>query len=144
MKIFFFIFLPCGIANCRIQIVYSKDMKLSEPLRESGEMAGEKQESNCGCGEGKVPDREGKCVMPEVTFSAFVMSLNTSVLFHLGEIVDPATGERVVDLELARHGIDTLELIQNKTKGNLSSDEEEMLKNILYDIKLRFVKAIKK
>lgn len=105
---------------------------------------GKKPESDCGCEEGKVPDKEGRCVMPEVTFPAFIMSLNTSALYHLGEIGDPATGKKVIDLDLARHAIDTLVLIENKTRGNLSSDEGELLKNILYDIKLRFVKVAKK
>jgi hypothetical protein len=82
--------------------------------------------------------------MPEVTFPAFVMSLNTSALYHLGEIADPLTGKRILDLDLAKHAIDTLALIQNKTKGNLMKEEEELLKNILYDIKLRFVKAVKR
>ncbi len=104
----------------------------------------DQNKENCACGEGKVPDKDGKCTMPEVTFSAFVMSLNTSVLFHMGEIADPATGEKIVELDLARHGIDTLTLIQNKTKGNLSNDEEEMLKNIIYDLKMRFVNVAKK
>ncbi len=100
-------------------------------------------EKGCPCGDGKVPDQEGKCVMPEVTFMAFIMSLNTSALFHLGEIADPETGEKVVDYSLARHAIDTLVLLEEKTKGNLDSDETEMLKNILYDVKIRFVKAVK-
>lgn len=104
----------------------------------------EKKNDDCACQDGKVPNKEGKCVMPEVTFSAFVMSLNTSVLFHLGEIADPATGQKVVELDLARHGIDTLTLIEEKTKGNLSNDEAEMLKNILYDLKIRFVQIAKK
>ncbi|SHO50503.1 DUF1844 domain-containing protein [Desulfopila aestuarii] len=98
---------------------------------------------DCICGEGKVPDKEGRCVMPEVTFSTFVMSLNTSALYHLGEIRDPRTGQTNVDHDLARHAIDTLVMLQQKTKGNLSRDEEEMLKNIIYDVKLRFVKARK-
>lgn len=102
-----------------------------------------KNENECGCGEGKVPNKEGQCVMPEVTFPAFVMSLNTSALYHLGEIADPVTGKKIVDFDLARHAIDTLALMQEKTKGNLSTDEEELLKNILYDIKLRFVNATK-
>ena len=102
------------------------------------------QESECHCGEGKVPDRQGRCVMPEVTFPAFVMSLNTSVLYHLGELVDPATGKREQDFDLARHGIDTLVLLEQKTKGNLEKEEEELLKNIIYDVKMRFVKALKK
>jgi hypothetical protein len=103
-----------------------------------------KKENGCGCEEGKVPNKEGKCVMPEVTFEALVMSLSTSVLFHLGEIGDPRTGKKEVDFDLAKHGIDTLTLLQQKTKGNLSKDEEEMLKSILYDVKMRFVAAVKK
>ena len=103
-----------------------------------------KKENNCGRDDEKVPNEEGKRIMPEVTFSAFIMSLNTSVLYHLGEIADPVSGKKTVSLDPARHGIDTLVLIQNKTKGNLTTDEEEMLRNILYDVKLRFVKAVKK
>ena len=105
---------------------------------------GNKKDCGCGCDEGKVPDKQDRCVMPEVTFSAFIMSLNTSALYHLGEIADPATGKRVVDLDLAKHAIDTLVLMQNKTKGNLTEDEAELLKNMLYDVKIRFVKAVKK
>ncbi len=100
-------------------------------------------EQGCPCGDGQVPDQDGRCVMPEVTFMAFIMSLNTSALFHLGEIADPETGEKVIDFSLARHAIDTLVLLQEKTKGNLDSDETEMLKNILYDVKMRFVQAVK-
>ncbi len=104
----------------------------------------ENKDNGCACGEGKVPDQEDKCVMPEVTFPAFIMSLNTSVLYHLGEISDPASGKKEPDFELAKHGIDTLALLEEKTKGNLSKDEEELLKNLLYDVKLRYVKAVKK
>ena len=105
---------------------------------------GVKNESVCGCPEGKVPNKEGRCVMPEVTFPAFVMSLNTSALYHLGEIADPGTGKTIIDLDLARHAIDTLSLIQSKTKGNLTKEEAALLDNILYDIKIRFVKAVKR
>jgi hypothetical protein len=104
----------------------------------------EKKEDDCLCEEGKVRDKHGKCVMPEVTFPALIMSLSTSVLYHLGEIGDPKTGKKEVDFDLAKHGIDTLTLLQEKTKGNLVNDEEEMLKSILYDVKMRFVQAVKK
>ena len=100
-------------------------------------------EQGCPCGDGKVPDQDGQCVMPEVTFMAFIMSLNTSALFHLGEIADPVSGETLVDFSLARHAIDTLVLLQEKTKGNLDKDEAKMLEDVLYDVKLRFVKAVK-
>jgi hypothetical protein len=90
------------------------------------------------CPEGKVL-KDGKCVMPEVNFAALIMSFNTSALCHLGEVAEPGTGKKVMDLELARHTIDTLQLLQEKTKGNLSKDEEELLAHSLYDLKLRYV-----
>lgn len=112
-------------------------------VEENAAKSGECSAEGCVCGEGKVPNKEGQCVMPEVTFSTFIMSLNTSALYHLGEIKDPRTGQSNVDFDLARHAIDTLVMLQQKTKGNLTRDEEEMLRNILYDVKLRFVKARK-
>ena len=85
-------------------------------------------------------DASGQCVMPEVTFASFVLSLNTSALYHMGELPHPETGQRVVDRELAKHTIDTLTLHAAKTKGNLDSDEQEFLTRILYELKMRFVK----
>ena len=104
----------------------------------------EENSNNTVCGEGKVPDKEGHCVMPEVTFSTFVMSLNTSVLYHLGEMPDPETGQKIGNLELARHAIDTLVVLDQKTKGNLTEEEAELMRNILYDVKMRFVNTVKK
>lgn len=100
-------------------------------------------DDGCPCGDSRVPDQDGQCVMPEVTFMAFIISLHTSALFHLGEIADPVTGEKIIDLSLARHAIDTLVLLQEKTKGNLDDEETESLKNILYDVKIRFVQTVK-
>jgi hypothetical protein len=98
----------------------------------------EKNEECKPCPEGQVK-KDGKCVMPEVTFTAFVMSLNTSALFYLGEISDPTTGEKNLDLILVKHTIDTLQLLEDKTKGNLSDEEQDLLKNALYDLKMRYV-----
>lgn len=100
----------------------------------SDKSAGEK----CRDAGGQMID--GNCVMPEVSFSAFIMSLNTTVLYHLGELADPVTGDKVKDLVLAKHTIDTLELLKNKTEGNLKEDERNMLNDILYDLKMRYVR----
>ena len=103
-----------------------------------------KSEECNSCPEGQVK-KDGKCVMPEVTFTAFVMSLNTAALFHLGEISDPATGQKDQDLVLAKHSIDTLKLLENKTRGNLNGEEQDLLKHVIYDLKMRYVaKADKK
>lgn len=91
------------------------------------------------CPDGQVL-KDGHCVMPEVTFTAFVMSLNTAALFHCGELADPETGETSKDIVLAKHTIDTLDLLKEKTAGNLNKDEENLLETVLYDLKLRFVK----
>lgn len=91
------------------------------------------------CPEGQVL-RDGKCVMPEVTFTAFIMSLNSAALFHCGELADPETGKTCTDLNLCKHTIDTLDLLKKKTDGNLTRDEENLMETVLYDLKLRFVK----
>lgn len=90
------------------------------------------------CPEGQVL-RDGKCVLPEVTFTDFVLSLNTATLFHFGELVDPETGKTGRDLMLAKHTIDTLGLLKEKTAGNLTKDEQNLLETVIYDLKLRFV-----
>ena len=93
------------------------------------------------CPEGNVRDESGKCVMPDVTFASLILSLNTTALFHLGELAHPESGETTVDLTLVKHTIDTLRLLQDKTTGNLDSDESELISKVLYDLKMRFVKA---
>ena len=96
--------------------------------------------SNCDeCPDGMVKDEAGRCVMPQVTFTSFILSLNTSALFHMGELPHPVTGEKAVDSDLAKHTIDTLGLLAEKTKGNLDVDERELITRVLYDLKMKFV-----
>ena len=93
------------------------------------------------CPDGRVRNEAGKCVMPQVTFTSLVLSLNTTALYHMGELVHPESGEKNVDLELVKHTIDTLVLLQDKSKGNLDHDEKQLLDKVLYDLKMRFVQA---
>ena len=79
--------------------------------------------------------------MPAVSFISFILSLNTTALFHLGELPHPETGQKRLDIELARHTIDTLIMLEKKTKGNLEQDEEELLSKVLYELKMRFIRA---
>ena len=99
-------------------------------------------ENACDCPPGQVRDAFGKCVMPTVTFPSLVMSFHTSALFHMGELPDPQTGRKTVDMELAKHAIDTLALLQDKTRGNLTEDEAELLTRILYELKMRYVRMV--
>ena len=70
----------------------------------------------------------------------FIM-LASSALVNLGEAADPATGERVVDLEQAKEAIDLLTLLRTKTAGNRTDQETHLLEEMLYDLQLRFVNA---
>jgi len=94
-------------------------------------------EEKC-CPPGQVR-RDGKCVLPEVTFTTLVISLNNSALLHLGELANPETGEKSRDFLLAKHAIDTLQLLKEKTAGNLTAKESELLANMLYDLRMRYV-----
>lgn len=84
-----------------------------------------------------------KPILPEVTFTTFIMSLNTSCLACLGDIPEPSNGETTRDLACAKHVIDTLEMLKQKTEGNLDREEQELLNHMLYDLKLRYVRAVK-
>ena len=78
--------------------------------------------------------------LPAINFATFIFSLNSSVLVHLGIIDDPASGKKVKNLALAKQTIDILVMLEEKTRGNLTEDEESMLKNILYDLRMIYVK----
>ena len=75
----------------------------------------------------------------QLTFSAFVLGLASSALIHLGAHPNPETGSVAMDLTLARQSIDVLALLREKTKGNLSSEEEQLFSSILSDLRMRFV-----
>jgi PBP1b-binding outer membrane lipoprotein LpoB len=78
--------------------------------------------------------------LPKINFATFIFSLNSSVLAQLGLIDDPVTGKKTKHLPLAKQTIDILGMLEEKTRGNLTKDEETMLKNILYDLRMIYVK----
>ena len=76
-------------------------------------------------------------------FSTFILSLNASSLIHLGEIHDPQLKERSVNLPAAKHTIEILEILEAKTVGNLDDGESKLLKDILYNLRLKYVQHSK-
>jgi len=78
--------------------------------------------------------------MPTIDFATFVFSLNSSVLVNLGLIEDPGTGQKEKNLPLAKQTIDLLALMAEKTKGNLTTDEDNLLKHVLYELRILYVK----
>jgi len=88
---------------------------------------------------GALPDE----ALPSIDFATFVLSLNHSALMHLGEAPHPETNKLEKSLPLAKQTIDLLGLLEEKTKGNLSGDEERLLTQILFDLRLRYVERAK-
>ena len=99
---------------------------------------------------GEVDDEAGErdptCdePIPEVDFVTFVVSLSTNALVSLGLLPRPDTGEKQRDLPLARQTIDILTLLQQKTKGNLTGEEERILDTVLYDLRMTYVQVVRK
>lgn len=85
--------------------------------------------------------REAETPLPQINFPTFVASLNASALMHLGIIEDPVSGKVEKNLPMAKQTIDILSMLQQKTAGNLTADEDSMLKSILYDLRILFVKG---
>jgi Domain of unknown function (DUF1844) len=76
--------------------------------------------------------------LPTLDFSTFVLSLIGTAYFHLGDAPD---GQAERDLQMARQDIDLLGLLQEKTKGNLTGDEERLLEQALCDLRMRYVEV---
>ena len=112
-----------------------KEEKESPPVDE--EKAAETDEVS---EEPTAETQEPPLQFPEINFATFVASLNASTLLHLGAIEDPSSGTKNKNLPLAKQTIDILNMLQEKTSGNLSEEEENMLKNILYDLRIMYVK----
>lgn len=84
-------------------------------------------------------DKTGTCSMPRVTFSTFILSLASSALVQLGEVANPETGKTNQDLLMAKHTIDILTLLQEKTKNNLDADESRLMDGLLYELRMKYV-----
>lgn len=78
--------------------------------------------------------------LPEVDFSSFILSLSSSAMLHLGDFPDPLTQKQAKNLPLAKQTIDILAILQEKTRGNLTGQEEKLLADLLYELRMRYVK----
>jgi hypothetical protein len=94
--------------------------------------------STSGGGKGEADD------LPPISFPAFLLSLAHTVAVHLGDVADPATGKTgAVNLAAAQHMIDILALLEEKTRGNLTAEERQLLDQLLFELRMRFVEVKK-
>jgi hypothetical protein len=85
------------------------------------------------------PCADVKREFQSVDFSTFMLSLATEALYFLGIAPHPETGETTSNLPMARHFIDIMAMLAEKTRGNLTDDENKLVETLLYDMRLKFV-----
>ncbi len=87
-------------------------------------------------GTGSPDDR----ALPAIDFSTLLLSLSTTALYQMGLVPDPETGRNAEpDRAIAQQTIDTLEMLREKTRGNLDDDETKLFDSLLYELRMRFV-----
>jgi len=94
-----------------------------------------------GAAPAREPDQDAQ---PEINFSAFVISLSTQALMNLGEIANPISGKVETDVAVAKQMIDILGMLKDKTRGNLNASEDRLMEDILFDLRMKYVEAVKK
>ncbi len=95
---------------------------------------------SASAGQSASPGRTGRPSreMPAASVATLVQSLMTQALYYLGELAQPGV-EPTLNLDVAKHQIDTLSLLEDKTKGNLTAEEQKLLDSALYETRMRFV-----
>jgi coproporphyrinogen III oxidase-like Fe-S oxidoreductase len=88
--------------------------------------------------------KEGKFIPPEPDFNFFITTLALQASISLGQIPNPATNQKEEDLTQAKFLIDTLGMLKEKTKGNLITEETNLLENLLYELRMQYISKTKK
>lgn len=86
-------------------------------------------------------DPSGEPALPPPSFLTLLSGLAIQTMMNLGEVANPVTGETRADLDHAKHNIDLLGMLQEKTRGNLTDEEEHALSQYLYDLRMKYVRA---
>jgi hypothetical protein len=86
---------------------------------------------------GRAADARGRRELPPASFATLVQSLMTQAMLYLGEV--PTASGPVLNLDMAKHQIDLLTLLEDKTRNNLTEEEQRLLDTVLYQLRMRFV-----
>jgi Domain of unknown function (DUF1844) len=85
------------------------------------------------------PGEEAPGTGARIDFPSYILSYYTQGLVLLGEVPNPYTNKKEEDLQSARHTVDILTILQEKTRGNLSKEEDELLDSVLYELRMKFM-----
>jgi hypothetical protein len=91
------------------------------------------------------PSAEGESApLPEIDFSTFILSLCSNALLHLGQMENPLTKKVERSLPMAKQTIDIVSMLKDKAKGNMTNEEENLIENLLTDLRLKYVQEVNK
>ena len=133
-----------------------RGFKVEDRRRFSPETGEARKQGGEERGEGPFPRSEGTTAaqergterssgpLPEITFSGFILGLSTQALMYLGEIPNPQDKQPHQDLPAAQQMIDVLGMLKEKTAGNLEKSEEQLLDNILFDLRMKYVELVRR
>jgi hypothetical protein len=101
-------------------------------MNEEKKLAEEYEDLSCSCPE-----------MPQLDFGTFVLSMSSSALVHLGEVPEPESGQIIENVLAAKQTIDILCMLEGKTKGNLTDQEARLLRDMLFELRMKYVQKAK-
>ena len=101
-------------------------------MGEEKKIAEEYEDLSCSCPE-----------LPQLDFGTFVLSMSSSALVHLGEVPEPESGQIMENVLAAKQTIDILCMLQSKTKGNLTDQEARLLRDMLFELRMKYVQKAK-
>ena len=123
--------------------IFSEDGELRASRQEKVSKGAEKAATETDAKESRPPGAGEASTGARIDFSAFVLSIATTGMVHLGAIPDPATGKKEENLPGAREMIEILTLLREKTRGNLSSEESRLLDGLIYEIQMGVMRQSK-
>jgi hypothetical protein len=122
--------------------VTDKRLFRDDDKEEAPKSAGDKEEKPAGetssAKEEKAPEQEASS-RPPIDFPSYILSYYTQGLVLLGEVPNPYTNKKEEDIEAVRHTIEILAMLDQKTKGNLSNEEQKLLESVLYELRMKFM-----
>ncbi|MEM9253522.1 MAG: DUF1844 domain-containing protein [Planctomycetota bacterium] len=111
----------------------------AEAQAEKQKLAEQQEQANASGDELGAVGQPAPGQLPPASFETLVSTLATQAIYALGGVQDPQTGQRMIDLQLARHAIDLLGVLDDKTQNNLSEQEADLLSQTLYELRNHYV-----
>jgi hypothetical protein len=112
-----------------------------QQLKDAADKANERKRAHGILGGEAAENDEQHGPLPPADFATLVNSLGTQALMFMSPHTDPETGRNLKNLDLAKHTIDLLGVLEEKTQGNLTSDEKSLLDRMLYQTRMAYVSA---